>query len=303
MSAARDQVPAGATPGAPRLTLSQLGGLLSYTLRESLYRWTLITYALGITFFLLLLATAVNLDIVEGTLASARLFGQDLEIGEMGIRISDVVRTFQVVVITLLYVVGVALALFLSANHIPSIAREGWADLLLAQPISRTTLLLGRALGSLAVVGLGVAYLVAGSWVVLRWKTGFGSAGFLLAGLIILFAFAACYTATMLVGIVTGNGPVAGMIGLFVWVAGHVIYPFHRFPEWRAALGSGWPRQLAVALSEGLYWLLPKNQGLGQLAVGAARGESLSMEPVLYSLPFMGLCLLLACWWFARRDY
>ncbi len=288
---------------AMQLTLRQITGLVAYTLREALHRWTLVTYALGVSFFLLLMATAVNLDIVEGTLASARLFGQDLEIGELGIKINDVVRWFQVAVISTLYFVGVALALFLTSQNIPAIARQGWVDLLVAQPISRPTLLLGRALGALAVVTINVAYLVVGSWFVLSLKTGFGGAGFLFAGLVILFVYAVCYTATVLVGITTRNGPVSGMIGLFVWLAGHALYGFHSFPEWRVAISAGWPRQLATGITEGLYWLLPKTEGLRQIAVGAARGEPISLAPVWYSLPFAGLCLFLACWWFSSRDY
>lgn len=294
--------PAHAPAGAG-LALRQVAGLMAYTLRESLHRWTLITFVIGITFFLLLLSTAVNLDIVEGTLASARLFGQDLRVGDMNVQVEDVVRYFQVGIISLLYVVGVVLALFLTSNYVPSLLRDGWVDLLVAQPIARPTLLLGRALGSVAVVSIGIAYLVGGTWVVVRLKTGLGSFGFLLAGLVILCAYAACYAAAVLVGVITRNAPVSGMVGLMVWVAGHVIYAFHRFPEWRAALRSGWPRQTAVAFTESLYWILPKTQGLGELAVAAARGEPASTAPLWYSLPFTAACLFLACWWFLRRDY
>jgi len=286
-----------------QLTARQVRALVAYTVRESLYRWTLVTYLLGITFFLLLLSTAVNLDIVEGTLASARLFGQDLQIGDMNIQVEDAVRYFQVGIISTLYVIGVVLALFLTSNYVPALAREGWVDLLVAQPISRSTLLLGRSLGALAVVSIGLAYLVVGSWVVLRLKTGLGSTGFLFAGLVILLAYAVSYSATVLVGVITRNGPVSGMIGLMVWVAGHVMYVFHRFPEWRAALRAGWVRETAGAMGEALYWVLPKNQDLGELAVGAARGEPVSLLPVWYSLPFAFICLFLACWWFTRRDY
>ena len=91
---------------AMQLTVRQVRALVTYTVRESLHRWTLVTYLLGISFFLLLMATAVNLDIVEGTLASARLFGQDIQIGDMRIQVADVVRYFQVAVISVLYIVG-----------------------------------------------------------------------------------------------------------------------------------------------------------------------------------------------------
>ncbi len=287
-----------------RLVSRQIQALVGYTVRESLHRWTLITYLIGITFFLILLSTAVNLDIVEGTLASARLFGQDLQIGGQEIPVGDVVRWFQVGIITTLYSIGVLLALFLTSNHVPAMAREGWVDLLIAQPVSRSTLLLGRALGSVAVVAIGVTYLVAGSWTVLRIKTGLGGMGFLLAGLVILFVYAVCYSATVLTAIITRNGPVSGMIGLMVWIGGHVMYPFHVYTEWRAvAFPPGWRRQAATALAEGLYWTLPKSEGLRQIAVASAQNEPVSFLPILYSIPFAVLCLFLACWWFTRHDY
>lgn len=293
----------GADISQAGLAVRQIHGLVVYTLRESMYRWTLITYLLGTTFFLLLMSTAVNLDIVEGTIASARLFGQDIQIGDEQIPIQDVVRWIQVGIVSTLYSIGVLFALFLTCNYIPAIAREGWVDLLVAQPVSRPTLLLGRTLGAITVVSIGVAYLVLGSWLILRVKTGLGSAGFLSAGLVILLVYTCCFAAIVLVGIVTGNAPVSGIIGLMVWIGGHVMYPFHVYSEWRVALPAGWRRQLATGVAEGLYWLLPKSEGLRQLAVDAARDQPVSLAPVFASLPFVALCLFVACWWFTRRDY
>ena len=286
-----------------QLTVRQVCGLMAHAVRESLHRWTLITFLLGITFFLLLLSTAVNLDIVEGTLASARLFGQDLQIGDQEIPVENVVRFFQIGIISTLYSVGVLLALFLTCNQVPAMAREGWVDLLVAQPISRSTLLLGRTLGSVTVIGIGVAYLVAGSWMVLGIKTGLANMSFLFAGVVILIVYTACFSATVLAGIVTRNAPVSGIIGLMVWIGGHVMYPFHVYSEWRVAFPPGWRRQAATGFADGLYWMLPKSEGLRRLAVAAAQDEPISLLPVLYSLPFTIFCLFLACWWFTQRDY
>ncbi|MFQ5745553.1 MAG: hypothetical protein ACE5HV_18535, partial [Acidobacteriota bacterium] len=151
LSLPRDRKPQAPAAGF-RLALMQTRALVSYTLREALHRWTLIAFLLCVTVFLLLLATAVSLDIVEGTLASAKLFGQELKVDQLGVQISDVVGTFQVIVITLLYIVGVALALFATSNLVPRLLVEGWVGLLLAQPISRPALILGRALGAVTVV-------------------------------------------------------------------------------------------------------------------------------------------------------
>jgi ABC-type transport system involved in multi-copper enzyme maturation permease subunit len=289
--------------GGAQLVLAQVAGMVRFTVREALHRWTLMAFLLAVTLFLLLLATTVNLDIVEGTLASARLFGQELVLPDVGIEISDVVTTFQVVIITLLYTVGVGLALFSTSNLVPRLCVEGWVDLLLAQPITRPTLLLGRAAGAVTVVTLNVAYLVIGSWVLLRWKTGFGNAGFLLAAAIIVFAYAVCYSGMVLVGVVTRNSPVSILAGLFFWLSGHIFHAFHAYPQWSTSLRAGWPRQTGVLLTESLYWTLPKSQGLAEMAVNAARGESVSWAPLLFSMPFAVGSLTLACIWFARRDY
>jgi len=277
--------------------------MVRFTIRESLHRWTLVAFLLAVTMFLLLLGTTVNLDIVEGTLASARLFGQELVLPEVGIEIGDVVTTFQVVIITLLYSVGVALALFSTSNLVPRLCVNGWVDLLLAQPITRPTLLLGRATGAVAVVALNVSYLIVGSWMLLHWKTGFGNAGFLLAGAIIVATFVVCYSGMVLVGVVTRNSPVSILAGLFFWLSGHIFHLFHAYPAWSTSLRAGWQRQMGVFITESIYWTLPKTQGLAEMAVDAARGEPVSVAPLLFSLPFAVGSLALACFWFARRDY
>ena len=71
MSAARKAILGHANDNISQAQLisCQIRGLVAYTVQESFHRWTLITYLIGITFFLVLLSTAVNLDIVEATLA------------------------------------------------------------------------------------------------------------------------------------------------------------------------------------------------------------------------------------------
>ena len=44
--------------------------------REAAARWTLVAYAALSTLFIALFAAAVNLDVVDGALAGAKLFGK-----------------------------------------------------------------------------------------------------------------------------------------------------------------------------------------------------------------------------------
>jgi len=296
--------PANGNPGMRQLGARQILALVGYTLREARHKWTMVALFVLTTLFLLTLATLVSVDVVEGTIASARLFGTiPLQVGDASIPIADAVTVIQSVVVSLLSTFGLLLALFVTGNIVPRTLTPGWVELLASQPASRTTLILGRTLGALAVVTVSLLYLFAGAWAILTWKTGFGNAGFLVAGVLILFCFFACYAGMVLVGVITRSSPVSIIAGMGIWFLGQLLYPLHTHPGWKAAFRAGWPRQVAGSIGEGLYWLMPKTAELSGRAVEATRLESLSLSPAWTSLPFAFLALALACWWFSRQDY
>lgn len=285
------------------LLFTQALALVSHTVREARYKWTFVVLFILTSLFLFLLATLVNVDIVEGTIASARLFGTfDLDIGEQSIRIGEAVTVLQTILVGFVSSFGLLLALFMTGSIVPNTLTPGWVDLLASQPIPRWMLVLGRAIGALVVVGIALAFLFGGAWAILAWKTGFGNPRFLLAGTIILFSFAACYAGMVLVGVLTRSSPISIITGVGLWFVGQILYPLHRFEEWTTAFSAGWPRTLASTVAETLYWSLPKTAELTARSVDAARAESVSLVPVLSSLPFTVGCLALACWLFARRD-
>ena len=65
-----------------KLAATQVLALVGFTVREARNKWTLLALFTLTTLFLLALATLVSVDVVEGSIASARLFGTiPLEIG------------------------------------------------------------------------------------------------------------------------------------------------------------------------------------------------------------------------------
>ncbi|NKB89397.1 MAG: hypothetical protein GKS06_14350 [Acidobacteria bacterium] len=287
-----------------KLAATQLLALIGYTVREARHKWTLVALFALTTLFLLGLATVVSVDVVEGSIASARLFGTiPLEVGNTTIPVSDAVTVIQVAIVSMLTTFGLVLALFVTGNIVPLTLQTGWVDLLASQPLARTVLVTGRALGAVAVVAVTFAYLFGGSWTVLTWKTGFGNAGFLLAGIVILFTFLCCYSGMVLVGVLTRNSPISIIAGVGTWFMGLLLYPLHRYEEWTTAFRSGWPRNLASFIAETLYWIMPKSLELTENATKATRAEPFNWMPFLTSLPFAIVCLALACWWFSRQDY
>lgn len=285
------------------LLLGQGLALVGHTLREARHKWTFVVLFLLTSVFLVLLATLVNVDIVEGTIASARLFGTfDLPVGDQRIQIGDAVTVLQSVLVGFVSSFGLLLALFVTGGIVPQTLHPGWVDLLAAQPLPRWMLVLGRAVGALSVIAISLLYLFGGAWAILAWKTGFGNPGFLAAGAVILFTFAACYAGMVLVGVLTRSSPISIITGVGLWLFGQILYPLHRFEEWTTAFSAGWPRALANVISETLYWTLPKTAELTARAVEATRMEGFGLMPILSSLPFTIGCLALACWWFSRQD-
>ena len=81
------------------------------------------------TLVLLSVAFALNLDVVDGSLASVRLFGQS---EEAQISLEQLVFAIESVVAGAAYWIGILLALFASAPLFTTLVDEGHIDLLLS---------------------------------------------------------------------------------------------------------------------------------------------------------------------------
>src|SRR6266545_2859370 len=179
--------------------------------REAAARWTLIAYFALSSLFILVFALAVNLDVVNGALAGAKLFGQTVELGHRSIDIDKVVLGFESGFSGFLYLVGTFLALFATAHLVPRLQEKGTIDLYLSRPVGRVPLLLSRYAGGLLLAGVNLLYLIGAMWLIIVWKTRILHPRFLLSGLVILFTIAALLAFAFLVGVVTSSTGVSLM--------------------------------------------------------------------------------------------
>lgn len=281
-----------------------LAANLSDVFREAAARWTLMAYFILSSLVVLLFAFAINLDIVNGALAGARLFGQSIEVGSERIDLDRLVLGFESGFAALLYAVGTFLAIFATAHLVPRLQEKGTIDLYLSRPVGRVKLLLTRYASGLSLAGANVVYLIGAIWIIVVWKTRIFHPRFLLAAAVILFGIAALLAFAFLVGVVTSSTGVSIMstYGLFFFsaiLAGHA--------QIEAALSHPW--QAAVVRC--LYWALPKTAELGRAAVAmVGAGElpdrftgSLTVLPFATTAAFGGACLLAACVLFRRKDF
>ncbi len=274
-------------------------------MREAAARWTLVSYFFLSTLFIIIFAFAVNLDIVEGSLAGAKLFGKSVEMsGSSQISIEKLVLGFESGFSGFLYFLCTFLAIFATAHLVPRMQEKGTIDLYLSRPVSRVKLLMSRYFAGLLLAASNIFYLILSMWVIVMWKTHVVHPKFLIAALIILFVVATLLAFAFLVGVVTSSTAVSIMSSYAIFFFGLMLAGHDRF----AAVVS---KQWQAWLIQTLYWIFPKTAELFSAVVAfvsenrvpAAMANALTPAPFLATGAFLVGCLALASWLFYRKEF
>ena len=274
----------------------QMLALVRDTFRESLARKIFWGFLGCSTALILFFSLALNIDLVEGAMAAVTIFGQDVAHGQLA-DVQLIVKRILGAVAAFLFTAGLFLSVFASAGLIPTVFEPGRIELLLSKPVSRSRLLVGRYLGTLAVIGANMFYLVAGVWLVLGAKTHIWDPNFLLAAALALFAFAVILAVVLAVAVTSGSAVLATMVSYFFVLMSPLLAQHERLaPLFR--------RPWARDVMKWLYYAFPKVFDLGNMARLALEGKAFTTwMPVWSSALFAGLMLAAGLWAFARKDY
>jgi hypothetical protein len=211
--------------------------------------------------------------------------------------------------------VGMLLVVLWTGGFLPEFLQPRCAAVLLAKPVPRWTLLVGKYLGVLVFVAFQAAVFVGGTWLALALGTGVWDSAYLLAIPLLVLEFAFLYAVSAL---------------LAVWSRSTVVCVFGTLLFWSLCGSVNYQRNVAVAreqVTEGAavapglelaYWVLPKPADvvllLGELLrserhfqPGGAPGlrPAAAVDPELSiatSLLFTAGVLGLAGWGLVRRD-
>jgi ABC-2 type transport system permease protein len=271
-------------------------------MREAAARWTLVAYFFLSTIFIIIFASAINLDIVDGALAGAKLFGKQVEVsGSMSVE--KLVLGFESGFSGVLYVLCTFLAIFATAHLVPRMQEKGTIDLYLSRPVSRVKLILSRYVAGLILAGSNVLYLIASIWMIVAWKTHVFHPRFFLAGAVILFLIATLLAFAFLIGVITSSTAVSIMATYGIFFFGLMLAGHARI---EAALSKEWQ---AMAIRT-LYWIMPKTAELATSVVAYVGGPQLQNEIIkvsaapFWSTAIFGLvCLTLASVMFQRKEF
>lgn len=316
-------------------------GLILLTLRELRARKVVVGLFAVATLVWLTLALALQLDVVDGSLAGLSLFGNQANLPtEQPVRDAegDIVRDSSGTVVMearepdlgssmleefvfgtqafaagAAYWMGILLALFATGGLVAALTERGTVDVILSKPLPRSAILAGRLAGVGIVAALLFTYLLGAVWLVMSIKTGIWNGYFLLAIGAVWLMFAVMYGLVTLVSVWSGSGPLALVVTLGLLFASLVL----AIPDLRLQLMPAWRPVVDVP-----YHLLPKFASVGSklvpwLATGGELGGFVTdggpqpatdstvpaLYPLLSSVAFGLVCYAGAFALFRRTDY
>ena len=277
-------------------------------MREAAARWTLITYFILSSLFIVIFASAVNLDIVNGSLAGAQLFGHNAHIrgNSSDLNVEQLVLAFESTFSSIvLYTLCTFMAIFATALLVPRLQEKGTIDLFLSRPTGRVKLLMTRYLAGLALAASNIVYLYGAVWLIVAWKTHILNPRFLLAGVINLGMVATMLAFAFVVGVITSSTAVSIIATFATFLFAVLLYLLNRVS---ASFSKDWE----VALTKTLYWVLPKSFELGKGIFTFIAGSELKLHNIsldvaasaYWSTALFGIVsLVLASWLFTRKEF
>lgn len=279
--------------------------MLMFTIRESIRRGTLIFYFVIGTLIIVFFAFAIKLSPDDGT--TPLLLGKP-----MTFRGPFKIDPVEFILVQLVRSAGGSLLLigiFAMAGLVPSMLEKGTAELYLSKPISRTSLLLSRAMGAASGIGLNIIYFAIGILLVFGIKVGVWHWPLLLSALMIAVTFTFFYSLVALVGLVTKSQGFSIILAFVFWLSSGVL------EKRQGLLFDLWDNVVYHRFLDVLYYVTPQVSEMMENSyrlVGANPFDrmlvqnapvSFDIMPFVYSFLSASALYAFSAWYFSKQDY
>ncbi len=212
---------------------------------------------------------------------------------------SDMVTTFEMIIINPLANLCLLLSIFSSASFVPVMLEKGNIDLLLSKPISRTQLLWGKYFGGILVVLLNIAFLIIGVWIIVSIKFAYWNFAVLWSILLITFAYAALNSVIVLLGVITKGSMFGMMTAYFIYL---ILSPLLLASKDRMI--PFLENKILNTVLDGFYYILPKiSELLGKDIYNLASGTNIEVQPIITTFLFLIFIMILSVEIFKRKDF
>ncbi len=271
--------------------------LVRGTIRELAAKATLYVLAGISTLVLLFTALAIgSASTQEGT--TITFFGNQASPPVTQDALADIASKIEAGFAGGLFFGVVVFGIFGTAGVIPDALEKGTVDLYLSKPIARWELLLGKYLGSVAVLFLNILYFILGLWLIIGLRVGVWNPRFLLSALLLTYVFAVLYAVVAFFGVATRNMAIAIIAGIlyFLFIAGPLesrqtgLYLISENGVYRGML-------------DGLYYICPQIPAIQSGAIRLISGDSTPVTPYVQTLLSTGGILGAAAWILQKKDF
>lgn len=267
-------------------------------LREALSRKWFLGLFLGITLLLLTLGLFLEMDVVDGALAGAKLFGSILDTSVRSV--DAALRPVFMAAAALIFYGGTVFMVLASSDFAPSLLSPGRIEHLLALPVRRWELLAGTYAG---VVTLSIAcaiYGAGGLTVILGVKTGVWTWGPVLAAMLAVVNFATVYAAMIASALFVRSASLSAAVG-------SGLFAFGIIAGLRAEIAPLFEEGFGRRAFEAATQLVPRVSTLGKAAIDVAAARPIDGPGVAALLGGFGIfalsALALGAWRFEQRDF
>jgi Cu-processing system permease protein len=266
--------------------------------REVIARRTMIALFVIITLGLVGLASALDLQVVDGALAGSRLFGvaNTKSVLPLDQALAPVFQGFAWVV----FYLGLLFGIVSTADIAPNMLAPGRVELLLSLPVRRAELIAGTYLGVMGIAVVTTSFAVTGIAGVLFVKAHFFTAAPFIGGACAIVGFMAVYGAMLLTASIVRSSALSAGMGIFIYIAS--LLTSNR--EWFLSLFSS---PVVKVVMQVLITPLPRLMALAELGGSAAASGEMSLSVatplIIGALVFGAATTALAALVVQNKDY
>jgi len=215
---------------------------------------------------------------------------------------------------------GILIAIVATAAFVPNMVQKGTVDLLVARPIPRWKIYLYKYFGGLTYVIIAAGYLIVGSWFVIALRSGIWSTGYLMSWPLLVFFFAALYSVSALIGLLTRSAVASILISAVVWFVVSSIGSIHQVIH--LPIADIDQNHKLVKLIDGVHAVLPRLKETDHaILLMQLKANGITPDHLDHLMPgspypevswgslfgvtgaWMAGLLALGCWRFSRRDF
>jgi ABC-type transport system involved in multi-copper enzyme maturation permease subunit len=177
---------------------------------------------------------------------------------------------------------GLLLALIWTASFVPTFLEPSAVSVLLAKPVARWQLLLGKYVGVVTFVWFQVVLFVVSTWLALGVRTHVWNMTYWWCIPLLLVQFAIFYSFSVLLAVITGSVVSCVFGSVLFWLLAWGIN--HGCVMARGVLETQYLPAGTRTLAEAAYWVFPKPIDAGLILFNALNAEHHFEKPVVFTL-------------------